>query len=79
MSAKELFEEQGYTRQENDYCIEYSLDKRERIYFWKEVKRISTEHFRERNGWIECYYREPNENELQLIYKQVEELGWLDE
>lgn len=72
MTAKETFEELGYTHKylKNSHRIEYILDKDDefhfaltKIVFYKRLKKVSI------NGILTL-------QELQAINKQVEELGW---
>lgn len=75
MSAKEMFEELGYKETENDiYFLKYykscKLDKDKEIKFHKIDKTLTVKTDNDiRYRWI-------NMKELQVINKQVEELGW---
>ena len=74
-TAKEMFEELGYEKFENDSRITYEKYNREckMIEFDKERMEIT---FADDNY---CEVVMIDRKELQAINKQVEELGWLDE
>lgn len=75
MSAKEMFKELGYKREENDYCI-YYMNGYKTIEIWLNQKVIQCNEFvRMNTNYI------PSDitfQELQAINKQVEELHWND-
>ena len=78
MTAKEMFEELGYKRSEDDYFIVYTNDKTVQytFHFSKEYKCI--EIIPTLSGNIH-YFTRLSRKLLKAINKQVEELGWNNE
>ena len=73
-TAKEMFEELGYEKFENDFRITYEryTPECEMAEFEKVTKEIT---FADDNCEVVIISRKV----LQAINKQVEELGWLDD
>ena len=79
-SAKEMFEELGYKKFENDYWIYCSKGTNgaypvDRIYFIKNRKKIKAETF----TYDKTLTKNVTIPELKAINQQCKELGWLDE
>lgn len=79
-SAKEMFDELGYKRFENDYWVYYSKETNSsyfasRVTFIKNEKTFGIEKF-SANGILT---KNITVKELQAIIQQCKELGWLDE
>ena len=78
MTAKEMFEELGYSLVENSLGLKYQklvVDMLWVIYFDTKFKYLTTSLI---NDEYETYHV-LDMNELKAINKQCEELGWLEE
>ncbi len=66
-TAREMFEELGYTCKEYRLCISYEIDELYNFIFHKFQKQIGVGNFH------------ITLNELKAINKQCEELGWFED
>lgn len=66
-TAREMFEELGYTCKEDRLCISYEIDKLYHFIFHKFQKQIGVGNFH------------ITLNELKAIIQQCKELGWLED
>ena len=78
-SAREMFEELGYKKFENDYWIYFSKETNgayplDRIYFIKNTKEIKAETF----TYDKTLTKNVTISELQAINQQCKELGWFN-
>lgn len=79
-SAREMFEELGYKKFENDYWIYFSKETNgaypvDRIYFIKNTKEIKAETF----TYDKTLTKNVTIPELKAINQMCKELGWLDD
>lgn len=73
MTAKEMFEKYGYKKIQDDVnWLIYSFDNKFKIMFYKPQQNFSIE-------CLENIYNTIDMEELKVINKQCEELGWLGE
>ena len=66
-TAREMFEELGYTCKENRLCISYEIDELYHFIFHKFQKQIGVGNFH------------ITLNELKAIIQQCKELGWFED
>ena len=66
-TAREMFEELGYTCKEDRLCISYEIDELYHFIFHKHQKQIGVGNFH------------ITLNELKAIIQQCKELGWFED
>lgn len=75
MTAKEMFEELGFTKSEDNYFISYTNDKVINYTFVFSKEYECVELLSSVEGKIH-YFTRLSKKLLKAINKQVEELGW---